>query len=357
MKCGIITFHRAVNYGAVLQAYALRQFIDSNYGVSCELIDYRCKSIEDMYTVKRNIANPKTVIKSIISGRKRKKFESFIYKNIAISQSLDKTDLADVSDNYDVIITGSDQVWGKSRVGKDETYFLDFVSNGEKKASYAASMGSGNIDDEYVERYRYLLQDFNFISLREHEAAATISKLLNRETSVSIDPTLLLKRDEWEKVASGKFKNKKYLLIYTLTESKSIIEHAKKVAKQYGLQIYNISDSYHSVKGIKNLRYLSPEDWVDAFLNASYVITNSFHGTAFSVNFGVDFNTEVSKGLEKRGTRITDLLEILNLEDRLLNASCVSGTINFSTVHSILDVQRQNSEAYLAKVLSTNFER
>ena len=352
MRCGIMTFHRAINYGAVLQAYALRRFVIENYNVDCDVIDYRAESIEKMYAYPRFSINPKALVKKFLAAPKRKKFESFLYTKLQIGKSVTREQLEEESEKYDLIITGSDQVWGKSRIGVDHSYFLDFVADTEKKASYAASMGAGTIDAENSEKYRTLLETFAHISVREHEAKVSLEQLLHRPVEESIDPTLLLNREKWQRIVPGKFAGKKYVLIYMLTNSDSILSLARKIARERNLVIFNITDAYRSESGIRNLRGLGPEEWIDAFLNASYIVTNSFHGTAFAINFHVDFNTEVSKGISKRGTRITDLLKLAGLEDRLLDGEPVTDSIDFSSCDAELRKQRVKAQDYLRRILN-----
>lgn len=351
-KCGIITFHRAINYGAVLQAFALRNYINKNFSVDCDVIDYRCESIENMYKPS-NSKNPKYIIKNFFGLKKQNKFMEFVNEKIGIKNPIKKSELASEGEKYDVLITGSDQVWGESRVGKDNSYFLDFVKESDKKVSYAASMGSESISEDKRELYRNLLSDFRMISTREESAAESLSELLGREVSVSLDPTLLLLKDEWRNIASDRFKNKNYLLIYTLTSSEKLIRFAKKTAKEKGLEIYYISDTFHHIKGVKILRCLSPEDWVAAFLNASYVVTNSFHGTAFSVNFNKDFNVEITAGLAQRGTRITDFLNLLGLQERLIGENTVCDKIDFTKINEILDIETEKSYKYLSEAIKS----
>lgn len=346
-----MTFHRAINYGAVLQAYALRRYIKDTFDIGCDVIDYRCADIESMYGYSGKRLSLKTGLKRMFSARKTKAFEDFLINEIEIGKSVQRSMLGNEADKYDIIITGSDQVWGSPRIGKDEAYFLDFVNAPAKKASYAASMGSGEIEERFKDKYKALLEDFAFLSVREQKAGASLYKLLGRQAEVSIDPTLLLRRKEWAAVASDRFKGNRYVLIYTLTDSPSVIAAAKRIADERRLKIYNISDSYHSEKGIRNLRFLSPGEWVGAFMNAEYIVTNSFHGTAFAINFNVDFNTEVTGAIKKRGTRITDILRLFGLENRLIEGSRFdSGKIDYMSANRVLVHEQNRSEAYLKSV-------
>lgn len=352
MKCGIMTFHRAINYGAVLQAYALRRFIIEKYNVTCDIVDYRAESIEKMYNYPRNSINPKVMLKKYVLACKKKKFNNFLNAKLQIGKSVSREQLPEESLKYDIMITGSDQVWGKNRIGIDHSYFLDFISDTSKKVSYAASMGTGSIEPEDEEQYRTLLETFSHISVREYEAKLSIERLLDRPVEESIDPTFLLSREEWQQIAPGKFKGKKYVLLYTLTNSGSLIKLARKVAEERNLEIYYITDSFRSEHGVRNLRGLGPEEWVDAFLHASYVITNSFHGTAFAIIFHIDFNSEVSKGISKRGTRITNLLENMGLQERLLNENIITDEVNFSKSDAEIEKRQKMAQDYLGSVLS-----
>ena len=355
MKCGIMTFHRAINYGGVLQAYALKKYISDKLSVDCNVIDYRCKNIEDMYDLRLNTKTLKGFITSIIKYptyyRKKKSFEKFVKDYIKIGNSIEKAQLTKESDKYDIILTGSDQVWGKSRIGIDHSYFLDFVNNSEKKASYAASFGAEKIEDGLIGIYKKLLSDFKYISVREETGRGLVRDIIDKEAEVLIDPTLLLNEHDWKQIASCKFTRNKYLLIYTLTNSENILKTAKKIAKERNLKIYNISDGFKTIKGIKNLKGLSPQEWVGAFMNASYIVTNSFHGTAFSINFNKNFNVEISNGIAERGSRIRDILLLLGLESRLLNLTEDYSDINYTDVNLKLDNNRFKANEYLKKIL------
>ena len=354
MKCGIITFHRAINYGGVLQAYALQEYINKELDVDCEIIDYRCENIESMYKYRPKGLNPKALIKYLLklpmNAKKKKAFDRFVDRYIKKGKSVYKSELEKENDKYDIIITGSDQVWGKSRIDVDHSYFLDFVKDSKKKVSYAASFGAKEIDNPLMEEYKKLLSDFTHISVREKSGLDIVKKLTDKNAIVSIDPTLLLDKEQWAQIASTKLKFKKYLLIYTLTNSKSIIDTARKIAKEKGLIIYNISDAVKEEKGIKNLKAVSPEEWVGAFMNASYVVTNSFHGTAFAINFNKDFNSEVSQAIAARGNRITDLLDLLDLSDRLINNVENSSSIRYDHANKIIYEERKKSKDYLKKI-------
>ena len=354
MKCGIITFHRAINYGGVLQAYALQEYINKKLDIDCEIIDYRCENIENVYKCRLSELNLKALTKYLyklpIHLKKKKAFDKFVERHIKKGKSVNKFALEKESDRYNIIITGSDQVWGKPRINIDHSYFLDFVKDSRKKASYEASFGAEKIESDIKEKYRELLGDFTYISVREKTGANIVKEITGKTAEVSIDPTFLLNKEQWAKIASSKLKGKKYLLIYTLTNSKSVIDTARKIAKEKGLEIYNISDAVKEEKGIKNLKALSPQEWVGAFMNASYVVTNSFHGTAFSINFNKNFNTEVSKGIASRGSRITDLLDMLNLSERLINNGENSFDIVYDEVNKVICDERKKSEDYLKKI-------
>ena len=199
MKVGIITFHRAINYGAILQAYALKKKIDELGNVT-KVIDYvnlkeekACKII--------NTNSLKSFIGSLLKFRfkKRKdiKFVDFRKKYLNLTPVVGtKGALKELNAQFNVFITGSDQVWNYNIIGGDMTYLLDFANEG-KKNSYAASFGVINIEEKYKRQYSDLLNSFTNIAVREDAGAKIIRELCHKEVPVVLDPTLLLDAFEW----------------------------------------------------------------------------------------------------------------------------------------------------------------
>lgn len=330
-RIGILTFHRAANYGAVLQAYALQKTLAKNQ-FEAEIIDYRCKFIEEYYkpimlfhprNIKRLIA---AILYNGMVFPKRDKYFSFLVRHSSLSQQsyYSEDELKKTNDYYDAFIAGSDQVWNYKTAGFDKAYFLAFVNNQSKKISYAASIGLSSIPEQYIAEYKTLLSSFHNHSVRESDGQNIIESLLNRASTVDLDPTLLLTQNEWRAIIDTKEIRKglqspdKYILLYTISENKELRNYAIKIAREQNAKILYINNRWHHVAGVTNIRYASIDEWLYLFLNAEAIITDSFHGTAFSVNFHKPFISFVSMKA-KTGSRIRTLLCRLCLQDQIIS--------------------------------------
>lgn len=282
-------------------------------------------------------------------------FRKFTKKYITTSDRVykDTDDLRLSNAEYNIFFTGSDQVWSYYCAGFDKAFFLDFVDDNKKKNSYAASFGVDNIPDEYIEQYINLLSNFNNISLREYQGKNIVKELINKDAEVVLDPTLLLNKDEWKSIASPNVFNEKYILVYLLAETKSIIKFAKQLAQKKNLKIIYVHDRIFNQRGMNNIKKVSPEEWLNLFINAEYIVTNSFHGIAFSVNFGKNFFMEYLPEPAKVNSRLENILKMFNLENRCINSSQFSldDKINYDNVEKILNMERNKSLTYLKKIL------
>lgn len=319
MKVGITTFHRARNYGAVLQTYALQKALE-NLNIESDVIDYRENAIDLNYKLLSK-KSAKKFIRDIayfpILNKKYKKIENFVNNNIKLSEKkpTNLEELKKLENDYDTFITGSDQVWNYRLTKWDEGYFLNFVSNNKKKNSYAASFGLNEIPEKEKEKYKMMLKDYNYISVREEQGTKIVKNLINNEVTQDVDPTLLIRKNEWESIAKLP-KEKDYILIFVMQKNKSIFEFAEKLAQKTNCEIIYIADSLKKrIKG-KYKYTVSPEEWLGYFINAKYVITNSFHGLAFSINLNKEFFLEMQVPPATGNSRLETLLDRFNLRDR-----------------------------------------
>lgn len=359
-KIGIITFHRAVNYGAVLQTYALQATI-LKAGISCEIIDYRNDFLEKLHNPK-NIKKYGSIIRyiyAVIKNRvkkdNRKNFELFREKYLKIStNTYDKTNISESNLHYNLFITGSDQVWNRNCSDYDDAYFLDFVNANNSKYSYAASIGVKLQTDEERSAYRKLLENYKCIYVREKQAKLELESI-GIKSEVTLDPTLLLSKNDWLKLAQKPTKFKyinKYLLVYVIVETPSIFKLAKEIAEKHDLEVVYINEMLLSKTGITNLSCITPNEWLWLFANAEFVVTNSFHGTAFSVNFGKQFVVEPLPVKTNVNSRIYDFLNLINLSNRIVGSQNYSNDafINYDMVN--FEDQRQSSLKVLYDIWS-----
>lgn len=356
MKIGIITFHRAINYGAVLQAYALKRKIEE-LGAAASVIDYINPKDEKGYKLIQT-SNLKSFVSSLLKYvfRKKKdiKFINFRNKYLDLTSEIKtKETLQSLNNQFDIFITGSDQVWNYNITGGDMSYLLDFANIG-KRNSYAASFGVVNIEEKYKKRYSDLLNSFTNIAVRENAGAKIIREICHKKVPVVLDPTLLLDEVEWEKIAKP-YKEDKYILIYLLEPSKEIYKMAEKLAEGFNLKIIVISVDFRSYKFSKKYNCVltaGPEEFLGLFMNAEYVLTNSFHGTVFSIIFNKKLIVDYLKD-KGRNTRLENILHLFNLENRVLkndNYSMLCKDINYENVNVILNNERKKSINYLKKV-------
>ncbi|MFY3790514.1 polysaccharide pyruvyl transferase family protein [Ureibacillus sp. MALMAid1270] len=319
-----LTMHSAHNYGAVLQAFALQSYLIQR-GYKNEIIDYRPDYISNEYKIiqlkQNNIPIHRSIVSSFISLPfrilKSYRFNKFINENLKLTNNTFKTysQLQESNPKGDVYIVGSDQVWNSDITkGVDPAFFLDFVTFG-KKVSYAASFGKEYVKNEEKNLIKKHLEVFDAISIREESGRGILENLGIKKSELVVDPVFLLNKGDYNKI-SKKPKIDKYLLIYTLENDPLVTPLARKVAEARNLKIVSIGSFINRYKSDYHIRAAGPEEFLGYFMNADYVITNSFHGTAFSIIFNKDFAS--IKLNNKRGTRIENLLEITDNKNRVV---------------------------------------
>lgn len=340
----IITFHRAVNFGAVLQTYALYQCLKRmvSPNIHVTVFDYKCRHIDKFYRLIVFRKSFRYMIKQLlylpVKALQKCKVRNFVYRHIQFSSQ--------INDN-DVFITGSDQVWNNTCTGFDKAYFLDFIKNRRSKNAYAASFGYEQIPEKNIEQYRSLLKDYNIISVRELQGAQIIRNLLDIDVPVALDPTLLINKDEWCALMNVKPVNKEYILLYLLIPTATVMRFAEELSKETGYIIVYICEKYKKVlANTMHKRFVDPKEWVSLFANSSYIITNSFHGTAFSINFNKPFFTELLPPPSQVNSRLENILKQFGLTDRLIvngvNKS-IEQRIDYDHVNMLLENERQKS--------------
>ncbi len=376
-KIGIITIVKVNNYGAELQAFALQKKLQ-DLGCDAEIIDYL------FYKHKKHIrtagAKPwisigfKNQLKEILypffysiktalyrsSKQKReKKFDEFHAANTKFSRTFRSMDeLYKAKLDYDVFVTGSDQVWNPSSNTNLDPYFLTFAPKDKKRISYASSFGVSEVPPATIPFYKERLQQFSAISVRESQAVDLVKRISGKPALHVLDPTLLLAKNEWNRIAKNPDIQKSYILLYILSPSDYATRLAESVSKQTGWKIVRIckeATREDKNKTIQNIIDAGPSEFVGWFLNASFVITNSFHGTAFAINFSKPFYT-VAPTHKTNNSRQQSLLDLLGLEKRLLkqtnrfpNANNLQ--LNFTNVNVFLNKEREKSIDYLINAI------
>lgn len=369
MKIGILTFHNAHNYGAALQAYALKKYLIKK-GFEVECINYINKNIEEGYLFKRKnnikIGGFRTTKKwikrqiEISIGKKEyecrwKKFDSFIYNYLTRKDKFyNKKD--ESLNKYDIIICGSDQIWNNNLTnGFDDLYFAN-IKTKAKKIAYAASIGKAKFNKEEEKKFLKLIKNFNYISVRELNLKEYIEKNSQLKVNVVVDPTLLLEKEDYEPIfLKNRIEKEKYLLQYTMFEDKNIDEIAHAIAKENGLNIKEIRYSKNILKkGTGQLLDVGVEEFLSYINNAEYVVTNSYHGTIFSLLFNKNFYAVKNKG---GNVRIENLLDLLNLEKRYIEKKEETDNqsfIDYDNVERKLIELKKESKSFLDRAINSN---
>ena len=354
MKIGIITFHRAHNYGAVLQCYALSITL-KNLGHDVEVIDYLPSEFKIEYSIYpfRHLSLYRKVTQLIkllpvidIKVKRSIGFNKFIK---ALPLSKESFNEANANfEEYDAIVFGSDQIWNPTLTNnKDNVYCGNLPKNGKRFVSYAASTNPKLLTKEYQAYFEGIIDRFDNISTREASLTDYLNKLSSGISQVVLDPVLLLTRNQWKRIAI-KPKETNYLLVYTVPQHPQIIQVANQLAKEKNLQVIEIRPNVHNIRKKNYLQTVSPTEFLGYIMYADYVLTTSFHGTALSVVFERQFLTlSINKQVDDRAA---NLLENLCLSERLVKYDDYHrGDIDYHT--SALTQLRQTSIDYLISSL------
>lgn len=321
-KIGLLTFHCAQNYGAVLQCYATVCFLKKhNYDI--ETIDYQNQALKQRYK-KQNFSfyfNPKNIYRSFKYNSHfvpNKTFGEFVKKNLNLSnQKYDELNIFIANNVYTTFIVGSDQVWNMSLNGDDNNYFLNFVK--EEKQKIGLSVSCGGKAKLFNKALISSLSTFKSISIRENDDFLELKKQLPSSFNIqnTLDPVFLLSKDEWLEIEECPHEqNEPYIFIYMVFEDKELIRYVKKHYKSQ--KILYVNQGKINVPGVKNLRNVSPQRFISLINNADIVFTNSFHGLAFSLIFNKKFGVKL---LEKNTTinnRVISLLDLIEGKDHLI---------------------------------------
>ena len=359
MKVGIITYHRAKNIGAMLQSYALQTKIQEYLG-SCEIIDYRNDKMEEAERVKSisEVKGIKQKIKNILLMKKNKEFEivrnNFNNDIQKISKKTYNNDnISEANKNYDLFITGSDQVWNQKLNYCDKNYFLDFVKENKKRNSYAASFGTNELEMKDEEIIIKELKNYNKISVREKEGQVLINRLIDRDSELVLDPTFLLDINEWEKlIDKKKLVEEKYIFVYTIAYTPTIFDFARKLGKKEHCKIICFNNGYKKYRGMKNLNKVSPQDFLNYIKNAEYIVTSSFHGLCYSINFHKNFYYELDENKKNNNSRLITLTKMLDLEKRrIIDGKCEDNKIIcYEKVDEKLKIEKQKSIKFIKEL-------
>lgn len=364
MLIGIITYHNAINYGAVLQSYALSQYL-IEIGHEVEIIDYRCPAVDAQYNIKsfRNCSSIYNYINHnvtcMLHAGKKRSFKKFI-KQLPLSEQYTRNDLLK-GIPYDIVVVGSDQVFNPDCNRSDTSYLLDFVKN-IPHYSYAASMGSIEQFKTFKCETTRLLQSFNGISLRENDAAEYLTEILGRDCKTVVDPVWLVSKENWEKFSRDYSKTiEPYIFVYNLMDFRFMRDYVFELAKKTGLKVIvanrTLIGEYQYFHKAKNASNISPDTFLGLIKGSDFFVTDSFHGTLLAIIFEKQFAVALNPGTLTTNSRFSSIVNDMGLHEQVLkddNDPFIK-EIDFSSIKKKMTTQIEYSKQYINYIINQEY--
>lgn len=320
MKYGICTFYyNNRNYGAILQAYALRKVVES-LGVEAEMISYtnRTKVYSALFNIKKNLRRQHYLSSDFAS--RCSAIDSF-RDSIPHSKLYYSNTISRINGDYDGFIVGSDQVWNPDWINQFTA--LSFSNSSKNTIAYAASLGKIRLSVDQQDKLKQALEKTNYISLREKESIPSLQRLTKKEIAYVLDPTLLLSRETWDDICSDRMIDEDYIFCYYLGGNSNLRNVAKELGIRKNLKIVALpylNGKYREVDdgfGDYQLFDVSPVNYLSLVKHASFMMTDSFHGTVFAHMFETPFVVS-GGGKDEMGCRMLSLTELFGTEDRYI---------------------------------------
>lgn len=363
-KILIATMHKGHNYGSALQAYALSEVIKS-LGHDPLVLDYIPQRVQS----KRQIVKLLSIIfgfKSSINSRYNAVrglmihisdeyfYNKFFANNIDLTKRFNSfEEVIEDCPKADIYLTGSDQVWNSiHNQGIDRVFYLDFLKPSAIRLAYASSFGQISIKEDEKTQIQSLLSSYKAISVRELSAVSLLESMGINNCPCVLDPTLLLSKKEWVDRCPKLNIQDKFVLIYSVEPNKKeLIAYASKIADRLGLKIYIVSWGFKKYQGVDKMIYnVTPDELMSHFIQADFIVTSSFHGTAFSINLNKQF---ISVLPQVFATRQRSLLELAGLEDRMVvddfDVNKSVEFVDYSLVNLCIEKQREQSLSFLVQ--------
>lgn len=365
MKIKTITCHEVYNVGASLQAYALEKYLQE-LGHEVEIIDYKPDYLVAYKLL--GIDNPiynRPVLRELYQlaklpgrikrryGKRKKEFDRFTQKYLSVTPKRYKSneELKKDLPEADIFFAGSDQIWNTLfNNGKDPAFYLDFAPKSAIRASYAASFATEDIVEEYKSKVREWLNNLNYISVRESSGVEIAKKLTNKEVVQVLDPVFLLNREKWKRLEKKLPASEPYVLIYDFDNNKNLYKFAFDLAQKNGWKVYSFLKNNMCDRSFENE---GPEAFLWLIHHAKFVVSNSFHATAFSIIYQKQF--VVFNRKEAINTRMRDLVLQLGMSSCIVHEHMSVDVVNidYDAVQKKLNKEIIKSKQYIEKVLES----
>ncbi len=365
-KVGIITWHYCNNYGSFFQVFALQSFVES-LGYETEIKNYRKPGNSLVKrAVKRAVylsekltpSGLVAVLRKIFGSSEIFGFKFWSARNRMLRRTkltFDKEKLNKKARNYYAVICGSDQIWAPR--GLDTAYMLDFVPDGVRRISYAASIGFNYIPDELKDTYKKYISRLDSVSVREETGVRLLAECCGICAEDVLDPTFLIERSTWESLATETLGEEDFIFCYFLNPAHKYKSAVTAAAGQLGCSIMGVSANGKDAEWLELNNDITPEAFLERIKKARAVFTDSFHGTALSLILNKDFfvfERFESSDPVNQNSRIYSVLKKAGLSDRIVNVNGnadLSQKIDYFRTNRLIGAERQKSAAFLKKAL------
>lgn len=372
-KICLVTYY-GNNYGGCLQAYAMQCYL-KKMGYEVEILSYENHLSIPKYKIIWNKIKSASHVRRYLKRRKiihnnyenekirSKEFENFRKKYLELSEKeyMYLSDKEKAFDKYDVIIAGSDQIWNPTFYGCcHPVYYLAVVPDDKRKISYASSIGLSKIPKKYQVDFKKYLQRFDRISVREKIGVKLIKEIAKKEAKWVLDPTLLLTENEWLDLVVQIQTTEEYVFCYLFNDFEYIIKIKEWIRNNYGLKIVSFPFSTREMESSDEKIYdASPADFISIIKNAKFVLTDSFHATAFSINFNIPFfvlERQRESDSSNMNSRIYSILEMTSLQQQMINEENYESklwnlNVDFTTANRVLYKKRQEALHFLKEAI------
>lgn len=355
MNIGIITYHTAKNYGAILQCYALQYVLSNNLKYNAKVINYTPSVFGNYFPNPKKFWNIKSnkmkifyllkwIFRKNQTEKETSKFEklsSFINNRLNLTTEIHKDNLPSLNDEFDIFVTGSDQVWNLEMTERDTAFLLDFAK--KKKISYAASAKLSSLTRQDIELLKKHLPTFSHVSVREEDVCNYL-KSIGINAECDIDPTLLLERSNWEQlIENTSIDLSNFVLIYYVNAPDCLVKKAFEYAQTNGLKVVSLNRLNTSLD-YYDYSDASIEEFIVLIKKANCVFTTSFHGFAFSIIFNSDFFFETPNNSKNNNQRLLHLSAQLGVEKQCIQFNeNLKINIQWEKVNNILQELRKDS--------------
>lgn len=373
-KTAIITFHNSENCGSMLQALALQEVIKSETGTLVEIIDFSNEGQKEIYNIFAKPTSVRKIVKNLLCVpvysklKKQKDDYQLFMKNFQLTDKhySRNEELFDLDGKYDFYVCGSDQIWNIRCPDADDAYFLNFVNKG-RKIAYAPSLGGTNLATvaKNPEKYKALINDMEYVSIREANGKRWLEEMLNREVPMILDPTLLLNKEDWRKYSlPGRVISGRYIFYYAFHYSKEQNEIVRDISRKLNMPVISMDVKTWMIRGVFTYGVkLSPEFGPAAFLNlisnADMVLTRSFHGVAFSTIFEKRFwmlGKLTNPDGDDRAASILNQMGLINRMislDEIKKGANLLEEIDYNAVKEKVAILQKQSRDFLHKAFET----